>query len=281
MTNNTAATPASTPVRMPRGLREAPLPRRSRLPGRRPIGRFGLSDDPAGAGLQQHMVMALDRCRIEPHPPRHAEVEDERVAAAGIHQPELGAPRQAGDARTRQPPDQIDGQRPAQVRAARLDARDLGAIQHRAQAAHDRLDLGEFRHLSGRSSRGTGPVRQSLPGECRSLLLGLFLGAAGTLADVLAALVRFDAHAAEPLLSAQVLLPAPVDVHLAALCLRACMEQAPDALYAIARPPSLVSQLTAAWLSEAPSVARAARETREMFRRSRPWNTDDTVLSAL
>ena len=101
------------------------------------------------------------------------------------------------------------------------------------------------------------------------------------LADVLAALVRFDAHAAEPLLSAQVLLPAPVDVHLAALCLRACMEQAPDALYAIARPPSLVSQLTAAWLSEAPSVARAARETREMLRRSRPWNTDDTVLSAL
>ena len=99
--------------------------------------------------------------------------------------------------------------------------------------------------------------------------------------DVLAALVRFDAHAAEPLLSAQVLLPAPVDVHLAALCLRACMEQAPDALYAIARPPSLVSQLTAAWLSEAPSVARAARETREMLRRSRPWNTDDTVLSAL
>ena len=101
------------------------------------------------------------------------------------------------------------------------------------------------------------------------------------LADVLAALVRFDAHAAEPLLSAQVLLPAPVDVHLAALCLRACIEQAPDALYAIARPPSLVSQLTAAWLSEAPSVARAARETREMIRRSRPWNADDTVLSAL
>ena len=59
------------------------------------------------------------------------------------------------------------------------------------------------------------------------------------------------------------------------------MEHAPDALYAAVRPPSLVSQLTAAWLSEAPSVARAARETREMIRRSCPWKADDSVLSAL
>ena len=101
------------------------------------------------------------------------------------------------------------------------------------------------------------------------------------LADVLAALLQFDAQVTEPILTAQVLQPAPVDVHFGALCLRACMEHAPDALYAAARPPSLVSQLTGAWLSEAPSVARAARETREMIRRTSPWHADDNVMSAL
>jgi len=101
------------------------------------------------------------------------------------------------------------------------------------------------------------------------------------IADLCAAFLRFDDEHGVPLLATQVLQPAPVDVQLAALCLRACMELAPEALHAAARPPALAAQLAGAWLSEAPSVVRAAREARELMRRTPPWSADDSVQSAL
>ncbi|WFD28586.1 translational activator of GCN4 [Malassezia nana] len=101
------------------------------------------------------------------------------------------------------------------------------------------------------------------------------------LADLFAAFLRFDPDRSAKLLATQVLQPASVDVQLAALCLRSCMEQAPDALYAVARPPALAAQLISAWLSEAPLVVRAAREARERMRRTPPWHEDHTVQSAL
>ena len=100
-------------------------------------------------------------------------------------------------------------------------------------------------------------------------------------ADLCAAFLRFDDERGAQLLATQVLQPAPVDVQLAALCLRACMEHAPEALHAAARPPALAAQLAGAWLSEAPSVVRAAREARERMRRTPPWSADDSVQSAL
>ena len=101
------------------------------------------------------------------------------------------------------------------------------------------------------------------------------------LADLFASFIKFDTNAIQPLLASQVLQPAPVDVQLAALCVRACLENASDTLYDVARPPSLVAQLTSAWLSEAPSVARIAREARDMIRRTSPWATDASVTSSL
>ncbi|WFD21014.1 translational activator of GCN4 [Malassezia caprae] len=101
------------------------------------------------------------------------------------------------------------------------------------------------------------------------------------MADLCAAFLRFDDEHGAPLLATQVLQPAPVDVQLAALCLRACMEHAPEALHAAARPPALAAQLAGAWLSEAPSVVRAAREARELMRRTSPWSADDSIQSAL
>lgn len=101
------------------------------------------------------------------------------------------------------------------------------------------------------------------------------------LAELCAALLRFDAERLRDLLAVEVLQPAPVDVQLAALCVRACVETAPAQLYEVAAPPSIVAQLAGAWLNEAPSVARPARETREKLRRTMPWQADESVQAAL
>ena len=101
------------------------------------------------------------------------------------------------------------------------------------------------------------------------------------LAELCAALLAFDAAAAAPVLDACVLTPEPVDVQLAAMCLRACVADAPVALYEHVRPPALVAQLVSAWTAEAPSVARPARETRDLLKKVAPWSDDDAIHAAL
>lgn len=99
------------------------------------------------------------------------------------------------------------------------------------------------------------------------------------LADVVAALVRHE-RAAEGVLQHNVLLPAPVDVQLAALTVRACLEQSPAEFYALVDEPKRVAELVTAWLGEAPSVARPAREARDLLRHEEPWVYDEGVQAA-
>ena len=101
------------------------------------------------------------------------------------------------------------------------------------------------------------------------------------LADLSAAYLKYDAIQGISVMEKYVLLPAPIDVQLAALCLRTCVEDASRALYDHVRPPSTVAQLAASWLSEAPSVARPAREMRDLLRKTEPWRSDEDVQAAL
>ncbi|WFD03929.1 translational activator of GCN4 [Malassezia obtusa] len=101
------------------------------------------------------------------------------------------------------------------------------------------------------------------------------------LGDLSAAWLRYDAARATAVLTRHALQPTPVDVQLAALCVRACVAEAPDAFYAAVRPPATAAHLTATWLGDAPSVARTARETRDLLRRVEPWRSDDDVQNAL
>ncbi|WFD44262.1 translational activator of GCN4 [Malassezia psittaci] len=101
------------------------------------------------------------------------------------------------------------------------------------------------------------------------------------LADLSAAYLKYDASQGISVLDKYVLQPAPIDVQLAALCLRSCVEDAPEVLYEHVRPPSTVAQLAASWLGEAPSVARPARETRDLLRKLEPWRSDQDVQAAI
>lgn len=101
------------------------------------------------------------------------------------------------------------------------------------------------------------------------------------LAELSAAWLAFDTPRAGSLLERHVLQPAPVDVQLAALCLRACVDQASDALYGYCRPPALVPELATTWMGDAPSVARPARETRDLLKKVEPWRSDEEVQNAL
>ena len=97
----------------------------------------------------QQMVVLADLRRIDPPAARHAEMEDHRVAAIGVDQPIFGAPAEAGDPRAGQPLAQIGRERPAQVGAARLDARDAGGPSStRLKPADGGFDFGQLRHGS-------------------------------------------------------------------------------------------------------------------------------------
>ena len=95
---------------------------------------------------------APKRLGIDPPAPRHAEMEDQRVAAIGVDQPIFGAPPQPGHARAGQPL--------AQVRRERRGADRRGAARRASaarpsstlrQAAHGGLDFGKLGHIRRRS----------------------------------------------------------------------------------------------------------------------------------
>ena len=88
------------------------------------------------------MVVLADLSRVDAPVPRHAEVEHERIAAVGVDQPIFGAPMKPDDPRAGQPLAEIDGERAAQIRAARLDPFDAAAVKHMGKAADGRFDFG-------------------------------------------------------------------------------------------------------------------------------------------
>jgi hypothetical protein len=55
-------------------------------------------------------------------------------------------PAQPRHPRARQPLAQVGGERPAQIGAPRLDARQSLSFQHGAEAAHGGLDFGKLGH---------------------------------------------------------------------------------------------------------------------------------------
>ena len=97
-------------------------------------------------GLHQEVIVLLQFGRVDPPTARHAEMEDQRVAAIRGDRPVLRAAAEAGDASPRQPLSKIFGKRSAKVRAARLDARQLPPVEHSGKAADRRFDFGKLRH---------------------------------------------------------------------------------------------------------------------------------------
>ncbi|PKI85938.1 translational activator of GCN4 [Malassezia vespertilionis] len=100
------------------------------------------------------------------------------------------------------------------------------------------------------------------------------------MAALMAAMLRFDSASVVDTMRETMLSPVPTDVQLAAWSVGACMDVAPEALYAIADPVALARQV-AAWLNDAPSVARPAREARDLLKRTPPWSDDERVQHAL
>ena len=75
---------------------------------------------PPLVGLDDEMVVLADLGRIDAPVARHAEMEDQRVAAIGIDQPVFGPAPKAGDPRAGQPLAEIRREAPAAGRAAAL-----------------------------------------------------------------------------------------------------------------------------------------------------------------
>ena len=92
------------------------------------------------------MIVDQRLLRVDPPAPRHAEVEDEAVAAIGIDQPIFGPARKTGHRRPGQPLPQIDRHRPAQVGAVGDDAGQPLAVQHGGEAPDGGFDFGQFGH---------------------------------------------------------------------------------------------------------------------------------------
>ena len=92
------------------------------------------------------MIVLAELGRIDPPAARHAEVEDHRVAAVGVDQPIFGAAAEPGHPRAGQPLAEVGRERPAQVGAARLDARDAAGPEHVLQPADGGFDFGKLGH---------------------------------------------------------------------------------------------------------------------------------------
>ena len=101
---------------------------------------------PAIAGFENDMVVLANRVRIDPHPPRHAEVQHHRIAAISIDQPIFGAPPAGDDGRPRQSLAQPIGERPAQI--GTVPRPPVKALSEPAgsEATHDGFDFGKFGH---------------------------------------------------------------------------------------------------------------------------------------
>ena len=112
--------------------------------------------------FEQEVVVGADRVRLDPPAPRHAQVEDHRVAAIGVDQAIFGTAPERGDARPGQPLAQVVGEGPAKVRAAGLDGGEPAPLQHGTKTAHGGLDFGKLGHVD----EDIGRLPQSPPRSC-------------------------------------------------------------------------------------------------------------------
>ncbi|WFD34946.1 translational activator of GCN4 [Malassezia cuniculi] len=99
-------------------------------------------------------------------------------------------------------------------------------------------------------------------------------------AEVAASLLLHGTAEIGPVLDRAVLLSEPIDVQFAAMVVGAAVEIAPAEFYSYAQPVQ-VAQLVMQWTTDAPSVARPAREAREALARVAPWADDSAVQNAL
>ncbi|MBY0336856.1 MAG: class I SAM-dependent methyltransferase [Acetobacteraceae bacterium] len=80
------------------------------------------------------------------HPPGHAEVDQHALPAVEAHQHVFGAPPEPQHPAARDAGRHALGEGPAQAVAVHRDPHDPLAFHHGREAAHHRLDLGEFGH---------------------------------------------------------------------------------------------------------------------------------------
>ena len=100
----------------------------------RPESARVIKRDPAAIfGIEQQMVMFLHIVGVDSPAPRHAEVEDQRIAPVGIDQAIFGAAGEAGDSRPGQPLTQVDRHGMAQVGTACLDMAQPLSVQYGTQ----------------------------------------------------------------------------------------------------------------------------------------------------
>src|SRR3546814_5857320 len=82
------------------------------------------------------MIMRPERVGRDPPAARHAKMKDQGVAAIGFDQPVFRAPAKPAHPSAGQPLAQVDGDRAAQIRPARLDADQHAPLEYGAQAAN-------------------------------------------------------------------------------------------------------------------------------------------------
>ena len=80
-------------------------------------------EPPALVGLDQQMIVLADLGRVDPPAARHAEMEDQRVAAVGVDQPIFRAAAKPGDPRAGQPLAEVDREAPGAGPARRASTR--------------------------------------------------------------------------------------------------------------------------------------------------------------
>lgn len=97
-------------------------------------------------------------------------------------------------------------------------------------------------------------------------------------ARTLAAMVLHNMPQAEPMLSTVLETKA---TQFSAICLLTCLEIAPEQLYKIAPPSKVVGRILKNVISDAPGVARPAREARELLKKVAPWSEDEEIQARL
>ncbi len=120
-----------------------------------------IGDPGAGVGLEHDVgVLVLGGGLLAEHPglaaigpfdleaAGHAQVHHQGIAPVQAPQQILGPPLQLVDPRPGEPLHEPLRQREAKVRPARLHPLQPRPLEHRLQAASDRLDLGKLRHVA-------------------------------------------------------------------------------------------------------------------------------------
>ncbi len=158
----------------------------------RPFGRHqvhrtkaaGVVEGDAGAALKiQHDMIMLGRCGVgmmecaqcrarDQKPPRHAQMDQQRLGRRKIGEDVLRPPPQGDNLRPGQPLGHSRRKGPAQVGAAHIGLQDTPVGHHRFQPPAHGFDLGQFGHRVLRTDRRIAapalrPIRGATPGRAR------------------------------------------------------------------------------------------------------------------